>query len=71
VGEDLAALDRSITDALGALRRARASAERATTSTTRWQQDIAERRLDCLLARRSRYGARTPEAVPPGGPPDR
>jgi len=49
---DLADLDRRITDALAALRSARAVALRVATRTTRWHEEMAERRLDELLDQR-------------------
>jgi hypothetical protein len=54
MGEDLTTLDRRITDALAALRSARAVAEHSLNSTTRWRQDRAERVLNALLDQRSR-----------------
>jgi len=54
VADELAVLDRRITDALAALRYARALAERSANSSTRWEEDAAERTLDRLLDRRPR-----------------
>ena len=50
----LADLDRRITDALSALRCARAVVGHSANSTTRWHQDMAERRLNGLLDQRPR-----------------
>jgi hypothetical protein len=47
-------LDRRITEALTALRCARAVAERSPTGTTRWHEEMAERALNTLLDRRPR-----------------
>ena len=52
MADELAELDRRITDALRVLRRARALVDRAPTSETRWQEALAERTLDQLLDRR-------------------
>jgi hypothetical protein len=52
--DELASLDRSITDALSALRCARAVVEHSANSATRWHEDMAERRLNGLLDQRSR-----------------
>ena len=52
--DELASLDRSITDALNALRCARAVAEHSANSATRWHEDMAERRLNGLLDQRPR-----------------
>jgi hypothetical protein len=52
--DELTSLDRSITDALNALRCARAVAEHSANSTTRWHEDMAERRLNGLLDQRLR-----------------
>jgi hypothetical protein len=57
MAEDLGDLDRRITDALSALRCARAIVARSGNSTTLWHEDMAERRLNGLLERRSRSGA--------------
>ena len=42
-------LDRRITDALAALRYARAVVEHSDNSTTRWHEELAERTLNALL----------------------
>jgi hypothetical protein len=52
--DELANLDRSITDALNALRCARAVVEHSANSRTRWHEDMAERRLNGLLEQRPR-----------------
>ena len=52
MADELAELDRRITEALRALRRARALGERAPTAETRWHEALAERTLDQLLDRR-------------------
>ena len=52
--DELADLDRRITDALATLRRARAVVEHSANSSTRWREEIAERTLDGLLDQRSR-----------------
>ena len=52
--DELASLDRSITEALTALRCARAVVEHSANSTTRWHEDMAERRLNGLLDQRPR-----------------
>jgi hypothetical protein len=57
MAEELGDLDRRITDALSALRCARAIVARSANSTTRWHEDMAERRLNGLLERRLRSGA--------------
>ena len=54
MADELANLDRRITDALAALRRARAVVEHSANGTTHWQQDVAERSLNGLLDQRSR-----------------
>jgi hypothetical protein len=54
MGEDLTTLDRRITDALAALRSARAVVEHSANSTTRWREERAERVLNALLDQRSR-----------------
>ena len=57
MAEDLGDLDRRITDALSALRCARAIVARSANTTTRWHEDMAERRLNGLLERWPRSGA--------------
>ena len=52
--DQLANLDRSIADALNALRCARAVVEHSANSTTRWHEDMAERTLNGLLDQRPR-----------------
>jgi hypothetical protein len=52
MADDLADLDRRIADAMAALRCARAVAQRVASSTTRWHEEMAERRLDDLLDHR-------------------
>ena len=52
--DGLAILDRRITDALAALRCARAAVEHSANSTTRWHEDQAERTLNGLLDQRLR-----------------
>ena len=67
--DDLANLDRRITDALGALRRARAAAEGSADRTARWRAEMAERLLDDLLEQRPRRAlveAGTPAGTAPG-----
>ena len=54
MADELANLDRRITDALAALRRARAVVEHSANGTTQWQQDVAERSLNGLLDQRYR-----------------
>ncbi|TFV92980.1 hypothetical protein E4P40_00925 [Blastococcus sp. CT_GayMR20] len=54
MADDLAILDRRITDALAALRCARAVVECSANSTTRWHEDMAQRVLDGLLDQRPR-----------------
>jgi hypothetical protein len=73
MAEDLATLDRRITDALAALRRARRVVERSANGTTRWREDMAERTLDGLLEQRSRAQsgrAREPAGAAPGSRTD-
>jgi hypothetical protein len=50
--DDLANLDRRIADAMAALRGARATAQRFDSGTTRWREELAERRLNDLLDQR-------------------
>jgi hypothetical protein len=50
----LANLDRRITEALSALRCARAVVEHSANSTTRWHEEMAERTLNALLEQRPR-----------------
>jgi uncharacterized protein (DUF924 family) len=52
--DDLADLDRRITDAMTALRCARAVAQHSADSKTRWQEEMAERTLNGLLDQRPR-----------------
>jgi hypothetical protein len=54
MGDELAVLDGLITDALSALRRARAAVEHSTNSTSLWHADMAECTLNGLLDRRRR-----------------
>ena len=55
LGDGLADLDRRIPEAMATLRRARAARQRVAVSTTRWHEEMAERRLNDLLDRRHRY----------------
>jgi hypothetical protein len=71
MAEDLGDLDRRITDALSALRCARAIVARSANSTTLWHEDMAERRLNGLLERRARSGAGVLAGVAATGRPDR
>ena len=50
--DDLANLDRRIADAMTALRCARSVTQRVADSATRWDEEMAERRLNDLLDRR-------------------
>ena len=52
--DELANLDRRITDALNALRCARAVVAHSANGTTRSQEDMAERALNGLLDQRAR-----------------
>jgi hypothetical protein len=52
MADELVDLDRRITEALDALRCARAVVEHSANSTTRWHEDMAERRLNGLLDHR-------------------
>jgi hypothetical protein len=54
MADELANLDRRITDALDALRCARAVVEHSSNCTTRWHEDMAERALNGLLDQRLR-----------------
>jgi len=54
MADELESLDRRITDALNALRCARAVVEHSANSTTRWHEDMAERTLNGLLDQRPR-----------------
>jgi hypothetical protein len=54
VDDGPAILDRRITDALAALRCARAAVEHSANNTTRWHEELAERTLDGLLDQRLR-----------------
>ena len=54
MADELAVLDRRITEALAALRCARELAGHSADSSTRWEEDMAERTLDRLLDRRPR-----------------
>jgi hypothetical protein len=54
MAEELALLDRRITEALAALRRARTMVGESANSTTGGREDMAERVLDRLLDQRSR-----------------
>jgi hypothetical protein len=56
MADDLADLDRRITDAMTALRRARAVAQHSANGQTRWHEEMAERTLNGLLDRRPRSG---------------
>jgi hypothetical protein len=50
--DDLADLDRRITDAMTALRCARAVAQHSANSNTPWHEEMAERTLNGLLDQR-------------------
>lgn len=52
--DELPIIDRRITDALAALRCARAAVERSANNATRWHVDLAERTLNGLLDQRLR-----------------
>jgi hypothetical protein len=52
--DDLADLDRRITDAMTALRCARAVAQHSANSNTPWHEEMAERTLNGLLDQRPR-----------------
>jgi hypothetical protein len=52
--DNLADLDRRITDAMTALRCARAVAQHSANSKTRWHEEMAERTLNGLLDQRPR-----------------
>jgi hypothetical protein len=52
--DDLADLDRRITEAMTALRCARAIAQHSANSKTLWHEEMAERTLNGLLDRRPR-----------------
>jgi hypothetical protein len=52
MADELAVLDRCITDALATVRRARAAVERSTNSTSLLRAEVAERTLDGLLDQR-------------------
>jgi hypothetical protein len=52
MADELVNLDRRITEALNALRCARTVVEHSPNSTTRWHEDMAERRLNGLLDQR-------------------
>jgi hypothetical protein len=54
MADDLADLDRRITDALTALLCARAVTQHSANSTSRWHEDMAERTLNGLLDQRPR-----------------
>ena len=54
MADDLADLDRRITDAMTALRCARAVAQHSANSKTRWHEEMAERTLNGLLDQRPR-----------------
>jgi hypothetical protein len=54
MADDLANLDRRIAEAMATLRSARAATQRVAVSTTRWHEEMAERRLNDLLDRRHR-----------------
>jgi hypothetical protein len=54
MADDLADLDRRITDAMTALRRARAVAQHSANSEALWHEEMAERRLNGLLDQRYR-----------------
>jgi hypothetical protein len=52
MADDLADLDRRITDAMAALRIARTVASRVASRAARWHEEVAERRLNDLLDQR-------------------
>jgi hypothetical protein len=54
MAEELTVLDRRITDALAAVRRARAAAEHSTNSVSLLRAELAENELDGLLDQRRR-----------------
>jgi hypothetical protein len=54
MADGLADLDRRITEAMTALRCARAVAQHSANSTTLWQEEMAERTLNGLLDQRPR-----------------
>ena len=56
MADDLADLDRRITDAMTALRRARAVVQHSADGEARWHEEMAERTLNGLLDRRPRSG---------------
>ena len=62
MANELVKLDRRITEALNALRCARAVVEHSANSTTRWHEDMAERTLNELLDQR--HHARMSEHSP-------
>lgn len=59
--DELTALDRRITDALAAVRRARAAVEHSPNSSSLSGADLAERTLDALLDHRCRLVLRRPD----------
>jgi uncharacterized protein (DUF924 family) len=64
MADDLADLDRRITDAMTALRSARAVVQHSANSATRWQEEMAEHTLNRLLDQRPRRGINErPEAL--------
>jgi hypothetical protein len=67
MADALANLDRRITDALNALRFARAVVEHSANSTTRWHEDMAERTLNGLLDQRARTQMNEHATVLAGG----
>ena len=69
--DELASLDRRITEALAALRCARAVAERSANSATRWHEDMAERTLNGFLDQRHRVELDQRAMALAGAIPDR
>jgi hypothetical protein len=69
--EEPTELDRRITEALTALRCARAVVQRSPTSTTRWHEEMAECALNMLLDRRPRLQPATSADVLVGTRSDR
>jgi hypothetical protein len=66
MADELATLDRRITDALNALRCARAVVEHSTNSTTRLHAEMAERTLNGLLDQRPRAQMNEHAMLPAG-----
>jgi hypothetical protein len=73
--DDLADLDRRIAAALSTVRGARAAARHSLDGRTRWDEEMAERRLDDLLDQRARSQvsdtATAPAAATAEPPPSR